>query len=152
MAKPLYTPVSNLRDPEDISGANCYASFEKSVFLRTVQRQQGEDQAPFRTALVELREIKVSVPSWGLLSTRCAVKLPPDVVSGFATALRIYPKRAQVDKYNHQHMIRLESAVLQVPATHDGAGASKVKSDIAGGLHAKLALCVECRVMLTRNL
>jgi len=36
MAKPLYTLVGNLRAPEDIAGANCYAAFIKSAFLRII--------------------------------------------------------------------------------------------------------------------
>jgi len=123
MAKPLYTPVGNLRAREDIAGANCYAAFTRSVFLQTIQRQQGEDQAPFRVALEELRRSKVSVPSWKLLTSRCAVKLAPNVVSGFQSALRIYPTRKQVSNYNYGHMVRLGSPVLQAAATHYGAGA-----------------------------
>jgi hypothetical protein len=77
--KPLYSTRDDLKDIE-IVGRNAYLSFDKSVFLTTVQRQQGEDQAPFRRALEELRKADVSVPSWQLLTSRCSVKLSPEEV------------------------------------------------------------------------
>ena len=136
----------------EIIGRNAYLSFDKSVFLTTVQRQQGQDQAPFRQALEELRRAKVSVPSWELLTSRCSVKLSPEEVDSFANALRIYPVKAQVNEYNHQHMLGLNSPAIQVEAKHEGVGAERVDSANAGNLTKRLPLCVGCRVMLTRNL
>jgi hypothetical protein len=117
-----------------------------------VQRQQGEDQAPFRRALEELRKADVSVPSWQLLTSRCSVKLSPEEVDSFGDALRIYPTKAQVLKYNHDHMLGLASPAVLVEAIHEGVGAEKVESSNAGNLVKQLPLCVGCRVMLTRNL
>ncbi|EAQ84557.1 hypothetical protein CHGG_08571 [Chaetomium globosum CBS 148.51] len=57
--KPLYSTRDDLKDIEMV-GRNAYLSFDKSVFLTTIQRQQGEDQAPFRRALEELRKADVS--------------------------------------------------------------------------------------------
>ncbi|EAQ89739.1 hypothetical protein CHGG_06358 [Chaetomium globosum CBS 148.51] len=131
--KPLYSTRDDLKDIEMV-GRNAYLSFDKSVFLTTIQRQQGEDQAPFRRALEELRKADVSVPSWELLASRCSVKLSPEEVDSFADALRIYPTKAQVE------------------AKHEGVGAEKVESSNAGNLAKRLPLCVGCRVMLTRNL
>ena len=113
--KPLYSTRDDLKDIEMV-GRNAYLSFDKSVFLTTIQRQQGEDQAPFRRALEELREADVSVPSWELLASRCSVKLSPEEVDSFADALRIYPTKAQVVEYNHQHMLGLDSPAIQVEA------------------------------------
>lgn len=149
--KPLYATMEGLTDIE-IIGRNAYLSFDKSVFLTTVQRQQGDDQAPFRQALEELRRAKVSVPSWELLTSRCSVKLSPEEIDSFADALRIYPVKAQVNEYNHQHMLGLNSPAIQVEAKHEGVGAERVDSANAGNLTKRLPLCVGCRVMLTRNL
>jgi hypothetical protein len=141
----------DLKDIE-IVGRNAYLSFDKSVFLTTIQRQQGEDQAPFRRALEELRKADVSVPSWELLASRCSVKLSPEEVDSFADALRIYPTKTQVVEYSHQHMLGLDSPAIQVEAKHEGVGAEKVESSNAGNLAKRLPLCGGCRVMLTRNL
>ncbi|EAQ92764.1 hypothetical protein CHGG_00999 [Chaetomium globosum CBS 148.51] len=132
--KPLYSTRDDLKGIE-IVGRNAYLSFDKSVFLTTIQRQQGEDQAPFRRALEELRKADVSVPSWELLASRCSVKLSPEEVDSFADVLRIYPTKAQV-----------------VEQSDEGVGAEKVESSDAGNLAKRLPLCVGCRVMLTRNL
>jgi hypothetical protein len=131
---------------------NASLSFDKSVFLTTVQRQQGADQAPFRRALEELRKTDVSVASWQLLTSRCSVKLSPEEVDSFGGGLRIYPTKAQVVKYNHDHMLGLASPAIQVEAIHEGVGAEKVESSNAGNLVKQLPLCIGCRVMLTRNL
>jgi hypothetical protein len=149
--KALYSTGDDLKDME-IVGRNAYLSFNKSVFLTTIQRQQGEDQAPFRRALEELRKTEVSIPSWELLTSRCSVKLSPDEVESFGDALRIYPTKSQVTKYNHDHMLGLASPAIQVEAIHEGVGAEKVESSNAGNLAKQLPLCVGCRVMLTRNL
>lgn len=149
--KALYSTGDDLKDIE-IVGRNAYLSFKESVFLTTIQRQLGEDQAPFRRALEELRKADVSVPSWELLASRCSVKLSPEEVDSFADALRIYPTKGQVVEYNHQHMLGLDSPAIQVEAKHEGVGAEKVESSNAGNLAKRLPLCVGCRVMLTRNL
>ncbi|EAQ87519.1 hypothetical protein CHGG_04138 [Chaetomium globosum CBS 148.51] len=149
--KALYSTGDDLKDIE-IVGRNAYLSFKKSVSLTTIQRQLGKDQAPFRRTLKELRKADVSVPSWELLASRCSVKLSPEEVDSFADALRIYPTKAQVVEYNHQHMLGLDSTTIQVEAKQEGAGAEKVESSNAGNLAKRLPLCVGCRVMLTRNL
>ncbi|KAM4067844.1 ATP-dependent DNA helicase [Hirsutella rhossiliensis] len=38
-------------------------------------RQAGDDQAQFRRALQELREVKLSIPSWNLLSSRVQARV-----------------------------------------------------------------------------
>lgn len=48
----------------------------------------------FRQALQELRQAKVSIPSWELLTSRCAIKLPPAEVETFDNAFRIFPVKA----------------------------------------------------------
>ena len=59
MQKPLYYN-QNLKDVMELSGQNAYNQFSRSVFLKKVQRQQGEDQAAFRRALEEVRLLRLS--------------------------------------------------------------------------------------------
>jgi hypothetical protein len=82
------------------------------------------------------------VPSWELLTSRCSVKLLPEEVDSFGNALRIYPTKAQVVKYNHDHMLSLTSPAIQVEAIHEGVGAEMVESSNAGNLAKQLPLCV----------
>jgi hypothetical protein len=111
-----------------------YRSFADSVFLTTIQRQSGDDQAAFRQALLELREARVSAQSWELLSSRCAVNLSQGEQRGFADAVRIYPTKERVAEYNHQHMVDLNSPALYVAASHEGSGAATADSKDAGNL------------------
>lgn len=150
--KPLYTEANQSLSPDDQYGLNAYFAFEKSVFLTTVQRQVGEEQAAFRQALLELREMKVAPESWQLLSSRCAVNLTQEERDQFRDALHIYPTKRKVQEHNHERMIRLDSPAIYVRAKNSGAGADKASSQEAGNLSQKFPVCVGCRVMLTRNI
>uniref|UniRef100_A0A0D2YD47 ATP-dependent DNA helicase n=1 Tax=Fusarium oxysporum (strain Fo5176) TaxID=660025 RepID=A0A0D2YD47_FUSOF len=66
--KPLYFD-GPLKDLHEVSGQTAYRAFNHTVFLKKVQRQQGDDQAGFRLALSELRGLKLSIAA---LSTRQA--------------------------------------------------------------------------------
>ena len=149
--KPLYYD-KQLQDLMDISGRRAYQQFSQTVFLSTVQRQQGDDQAGFRNALGEVRLMKLSCESWELLCTRLQSKLTRHEVDSFRSALRIYNLRAQVESYNHDHLVAILQPVIQVTAVNHGAGAQEVAADKAGNLLNKIPICIGARVMLTRNL
>ncbi|KAL6405464.1 transposase [Ilyonectria robusta] len=68
LQKPLY--YDKEVQGVEIKGRNAYRRFDKSVFLKVVQRQRGDDQEAFRLALGELRLLQLSVESWKLLSGR----------------------------------------------------------------------------------
>ncbi|KAI8408237.1 hypothetical protein FOFC_11175 [Fusarium oxysporum] len=72
--KPLYFD-GPLKDLHEVSGQTAYRAFNHTVFLKKVQRQQGDDQAGFRLALEELRGLKVIHRIMELLSQRVQVKL-----------------------------------------------------------------------------
>ena len=116
--KLLYTTNVFLSLKQDeLLGRNAYLSFGHSVFLTTIQRQAGDDQASFRKALLELRQARVSVESWELLSSRCAVRLPRWEQESFEDAVRIYYTKERVNAYNHDHMLGLNSPALDVIAS-----------------------------------
>ncbi|XP_044717957.1 PIF1-like helicase domain-containing protein [Hirsutella rhossiliensis] len=81
--KPLYSTSTSLSALER-RGHVAYRLFDRTVFLTTVQRQAGDDQAQFRQALQELRE----------------VKLTQSEVDSFKAALRVYSTRARVEAKN----------------------------------------------------
>ena len=117
-----------------------------------MQRQAGDEQAAFRQALLELREMKVSQESWSLLSSRCAVNLSGEEKDSFRDALHIYPVKRKVQEHNHDYMVKLNSPAFYVHAKSEGSGADKASSQEAGNLSQKFPVCVGCRVMLTRNI
>ena len=152
LSKPIYSECTPQMNEAEIAGCNAYRAFRHSVFLETIQRQQGEEQALFRCALLELRQAQVSVASWELLSSRCAVKLSAGERSSFIDAVHIYPTRGKVDAYNYEHMMKLNSAAIYVDAINQGKGAHKAESTEAGNLSKRFPVCLGARMMLTRNL
>ncbi|KAF6516931.1 hypothetical protein HZS61_004134 [Fusarium oxysporum f. sp. conglutinans] len=131
--KPLYFD-GPLKDLHEVSGQTAYRAFNHTVFLKKVQRQQGDDQAGFRLALEELRGLKLSIESWKLLSQRVQVKLSQREEDTFDAALRIYSKKARVNEYNYEHLVRLKHPAIQVMAKNIGNGADKATSEQAGNL------------------
>ncbi|KAM4067560.1 ATP-dependent DNA helicase PIF1 [Hirsutella rhossiliensis] len=131
--KPLYSTSTSLSALER-RGHVAYRLFDRTVFLTTVQRQAGDDQAQFRQALQELREVKLSIPSWNLLSSRVQARLTQSEVDSFKAALRVYSTRARVE------------------AKNQGKGAGQAPSDNAGNLSNKFPIAKGARVMLTTNL
>ncbi|GKU09811.1 unnamed protein product [Fusarium langsethiae] len=114
--KPLYFD-GPLKDLHEVSGQTAYRAFNHTVFLKKVQRQQGDDQAGFRLALEELRGLKLSIESWKLLSQRVQVKLSQREEDTFDAALRIYSKKARVNKYNYEHLVRPGWRSIPFPST-----------------------------------
>ncbi|KAF6519541.1 hypothetical protein HZS61_007812 [Fusarium oxysporum f. sp. conglutinans] len=131
--KPLYFD-GPLKDLHEVSGQTAYRAFNHTVFLKKVQRQQGDDQAGFRLALEELRGLKLSIESWKLLSQRVQVKLSQREEDTFDAALRIYSKKARVNEYNYEHLVRLKHPAIQVMAKNIGNGVDKATSEQAGNL------------------
>ncbi|KAG7429399.1 ATP-dependent DNA helicase PIF1 [Fusarium oxysporum f. sp. raphani] len=136
----------------EIKGRNAYRRFDKSVFLKVVQRQRGDDQEAFRTALGELRLLQLSMESWKLLSARVPAKLDDREVARFSSALRVYATKDRVNEYNHYHLDRLGRPVVQVKAKNVGPGAAAAPDDKAGNLAKQIPICIGARLMLTSNL
>ncbi|KJZ68449.1 hypothetical protein HIM_12163 [Hirsutella minnesotensis 3608] len=149
--KPLYSTSTGLSSLER-RGQVAYQLFDRTVFLTTVQRQAGDDQAQFRQALQELRDVKLSISSWNLLSNRVQARLTQSEVDSFRTALRVYSTKARVNQYNHEHMVHLNAPAIQVEAKNQGKGAGQASSDNAGNLSNKFPVAKGTRVMLTTNL
>ncbi|KPM39851.1 hypothetical protein AK830_g6688 [Neonectria ditissima] len=151
MEKPLYSNA-NLTTTSELAGRNAYHAFKKTVILKQVVRQAGDDQADFRNALQSLRNNTSTQPHWQLLCTRFQALLPITEVAAFDDAPRIYYTNAQVKEYNRVHMEKLQSPCVQIKVTNLGAGAADADSSMAGNLHNKLPLCIGAQVMLTENI
>jgi hypothetical protein len=152
--KPLFSKFTSHHNlsPAEVGGLLAYQSVKHNVFLTTIQRQAGDTEAPFRQALAELRELRVSEPSWRVLSSRCAVNLSIAELDTFSDAPAVYFKKLQVNKINHARMVKLNSSVIYVHAENVGPGVDKLESNAAGNLSQKIPLCVGARMMLTYNL
>ncbi|KAF4472972.1 ATP-dependent DNA helicase PIF1 [Fusarium albosuccineum] len=111
-----------------------YRAFDHNVFLKKVERRQGDDQAGFRLSLEELRGLRLSIEPWKLLSQRMQTKLGQSGVDKFDTALQIYTKKARVNEYNYEQLVHLKQLAIQVMAKNTGEGAHKATSEEAGNL------------------
>ncbi|XP_044720057.1 PIF1-like helicase domain-containing protein [Hirsutella rhossiliensis] len=132
LQKPLY--YDKEVQGVEIKGRNAYRRFDKTVFLNVVQRQRGDDQEAFRTALGELRLHQRSRESWKLLSSRVQAKLDDREVAKFDNALRVYATKDRVNEFNHYHLDRLGRPVIQVMAKNVGPGAAAAPDDKPVGL------------------
>jgi ATP-dependent DNA helicase PIF1 len=149
--KPIFLD-DTLSNVVDIKGRNAYLQFNKTVVLRQVVRQQGNDQAAFRVALEGLRSCCPSVDNWQVLCTRVQSALSIAEVKSFDEAIRIFPTNAQVKQQNMEHLERLGLPCIQIDAKNSPAKAKDADFMTAGRLENKLCLCIGARVMLTGNL
>jgi ATP-dependent exoDNAse (exonuclease V) alpha subunit len=140
--------------PEAIKGQSLYQSFDRTVRLTQVMRQQGEDEAAirFRTALSELRESRLSQSSWELLCTRVQHKLAPAEVASFQSALRLYFTNEEVREHNYRQLAATNRPVKRIVSKHTGRNALKASSEEADNLPTELLLCIGAQVMLSTNL
>ena len=139
---------------EAIKGSQLYRAFDRTIRLAQVMRQQGEDSVSvrFRQALGELRASQLSQESWQLLCTRMANQLPPDVVTSFSDALRLYYTSAEVRETNDAQLAATNHAVKRILARHQGRNAAKATEEEADNLCPDICVCLGARVMLTTNL
>ncbi|KAM4067595.1 PIF1-like helicase [Hirsutella rhossiliensis] len=98
-------------------GQVAYRLFDRTVFLTT-----------------ELREVKLSIPSWNLLSSRVQARLTRSEVDSFRAALRVYSTKARVE------------------AKNQGKGAGQAPSDNAGNLSNKFPVAKGAREIVAEFL
>uniref|UniRef100_A0A4E9ER58 ATP-dependent DNA helicase n=1 Tax=Gibberella zeae TaxID=5518 RepID=A0A4E9ER58_GIBZA len=125
--KPLYA-LGDLNNALDLAGRNSYREFNHTVELQQVVRHQGDDQAPFRQALQNLRVGKRTRADWQLLCTRTQSQLGREEVASFNEAVRIYPTNQQVRDHNRDHMEQLNKPVFLINASHGSQYGNNVDS------------------------
>jgi hypothetical protein len=150
--RPLY--ATRPTGPIAIKGQGLYRSFDRTIRLTQVMRQQGEDETAvrFRTALSELRESKLSESSWELLCTRVQNQLAPSEVDSFQSALRLYFTNDEVRERNYGQLAATNRPVKKIMSVHTGRNASKASVEEADNLPTELLVCVGAQVMLSTNL
>lgn len=138
-----------------IRGRWAYCHVNAAFFLDTVVRQEGD--TVFKDLLLRVRNGDATKDDWKTLSTRTDV---PRICSEerFRNAIRLYPMLRSVFVHNLEGLRKMNVPCAVFEAvhppgrenkTHRSAAADK---DEAGGLEARLALCVGAKVMLVSNL
>ncbi|XP_044715328.1 PIF1-like helicase domain-containing protein [Hirsutella rhossiliensis] len=84
------------RNEEFFGGLNILLVGDFFQLPPVAQRQRGDDQAAFRSALEELRLLQLSMESWKLLSSRVQAKLDDQEVAKFVNSLRVYATKDRV--------------------------------------------------------
>jgi len=150
--RPLY--ATKATGPIAVKGQGLYRSFDRTIRLTQVMRQQGEDETAirFRTALSELRASRLSQSSWELLCTRVQNQLSPDEVASFQSALRLYFTNDEVRERNYGQLAAENRPVKKILSKHTGRNASKASDEEADNLPTELLVCIGAQVMLTTNL
>jgi ATP-dependent DNA helicase PIF1 len=151
---PLYSSKVP-RKPLQISGRDAYLSFNQSITLQQIFRQQGNDPVSqqFRDLLLRQRTYSITQEDYNLLSTRFSHNVPDEEKRTFSDVIHLFPTRADVEVHNHHYLESTHSPVLRCQARHNGGShAKKATEDQAEGLEAELLLAVGARVMLTRNI
>ena len=139
---------------DTIKGQQLYRSFNCTVQLTQVMRQQGKDETSIRlqAALGELREGKLSKESQELLCTCVANQLSSLKVSGFDTALRLYFTKAEVYEQNNKGLTAQNMLIKIVTAMNQGRNAHKATKEEADNLQNTVYLYIRACIMLSTNL
>jgi ATP-dependent exoDNAse (exonuclease V) alpha subunit len=151
---PLYSSKLPLK-PLQIAGRDVYLSFNKSITLQYIFRQQGDDlvSQQFRDLLLRQRTYSITQGDYNLLSTRFFQHLPDEEKRTFHDAIHLFPTRADVENHNHRHLESENVPVLHCKARHSGGKhAKQATDDQADGLEAEILLAVGAKVMLTKNI
>jgi ATP-dependent DNA helicase PIF1 len=151
---PLYSSKTPLK-PLPIVGRDVYFSFNQSITLQQIFRQQGDDPTSqqFRDLLLRQRTYSITQEDYNFLSTRFALNVPDEERHTFHDAVHLFPTRADVEDHNHHYLESTNFPVLRCKARHSGGRQAKqATEDQAEGLEAELLLAVGARVMLTRNI
>ena len=118
---PLYSskiPKNQLQ----IAGKEFYLSFNQSVTLQRIFRQQGDDPVSqqFRDLLLRLRTYSITQEDYHLLSTRFSLNVPAEEQNNFKDAIHLFPTQEMVDDYNHHYLESTNLPVLHCKARHSG--------------------------------
>jgi ATP-dependent DNA helicase PIF1 len=140
--------------PEGLAAQALYRLFDKTIVLKKIMRQQGEDETSiaFRETLEGLRYGEITRTGFDLLSSRVQDMLPSAERVLFDKALRLYPTRRQVRAYNLTALENLRHPVIRIKSKHNCSAAAKASEEDADGLYSELLLSRCCRIMITSNL
>ena len=151
---PLYSSkIPN--KPLAIAGRDVYLSFNQSITLQHIFRQQGDDPISqhFRNLLLRQRTYSITQEDYNLLSTCFSQNLSDEEKQTFHDVIHLFPTRANVEDHNHHYLESMNIPVLRCKARHSGGRRAKqAAEDQADGLEAELLLAIGARVMLTRNI
>lgn len=102
-------------------------------------------------ALEGLRNSNITFNNWRLFLIRVVCNLPRVEVKTFNNALRVYSKKNNVNKYNHEKMLFFNVPVKQIYVIYIGISAEKATFDKGRNFYKIILICIGARVMFTEN-
>jgi len=153
----MYADILRRNDEVTLAmhGKSIISQFEACIILRSSHRQACLE---FTHALDRLAKGESTLHDYELFKSRYCTELQDDEVSSFKDAIKLFPKRIDVESHNMTVIENLvdESKdhvpVARIPAKSSCAEASKASSEKAEGLEAQLHLSKGCKVTLRSNL
>ena len=154
-------------------GYNLYRHFEDSIIFAKVQRQEGDDQAEFRSQLEKLANGHFTVQDWEKWTARSLTRLPNAERERFETTATMacafkrdmhkvkYKFVTKVNcllvltflfQYNVARIKALGEPIAPIEAENDCSEAKGVNGDNNSGLPSNLLLCRGAKIRLTSNL
>jgi hypothetical protein len=137
-----------------LEGRRVFESFNQSITLSRIFRQEGEDpeQVKFRDALLRLRTYSTTQEDYELFSTWFWDNMAVEDLTQFADVLHLLPTRAAVLECNTRRLAQLGQPVVRCKAKHSCSIAAKASEEDADGLETEILLAEGAKVMVTRNL
>ncbi|SMY29094.1 unnamed protein product [Zymoseptoria tritici ST99CH_1A5] len=138
---------------EELNGAECYRSLDRTLRLTQLVRQAGTDpeSVAFKAALQGLRNGEVTEEHYTTLSCRVFTDNPGEL-EAFSKALRLFGTRKAVADYNTASLRATKRPIIAIVARHDKRSSIKLPDDDFGGIPAILCLSIGSQVMLTENI
>jgi len=123
---PPYSSKNPLK-PLQIAGRDVYLSFNQSITLQHIFRQQGDDPVSqhFRNLLLRQQTYSITQEDYNLLSTRFSQNLPDEEKNTFHDVIHVFPTRADVEDHNHHYLESAHIPVLHCKARHSGGRHAK---------------------------
>lgn len=147
---PLFT--ANLEHNIDISGRNDYCTFNCTIELIRLMRQQGNAQSVFRQALEGLRSNTLTYDNWQVLATRVGSVLPTYERHLFDDATRIYFTNGSIRDFNEQRLAALNTPILKLKAKHDNKSIGQRASvNEYSQLEAEIEVSIGYKIILLKN-
>ena len=137
-----------------MEGRRAFESFNQSISLNRIFRQEGEDseQVKFQDALLCLRTYSTTQEDYNLFATRCWDNLTAEEKNKYKDVLHLLPTHASVLECNHCQLAALAKPVIKCKAKHDCPAAKKTSEGDAEGLEPEILLAEGAHIMITRNL
>lgn len=150
-APPLFSKNTDPRGKR-LDGKLLYENIEDVVYLQVLQRQNENDKE-FKDCIFNIRDGNITEspddPTWKVLCSRAPEKIKN--IGEFEDAVHVWYRRAPVQEWNREKLLKLNSPVANIKAIHPNKTSERADSRDACNLESTLQVARGARVMYVRN-